>query len=304
MIVFESLGPVLLLVAFGKTLSATGFFTEGFFKEVNRLTYFWGLPGLLVYRVAEIDLASEQGKGILIGLLLVVALSILLAYLALVLLRVPRFSWGAFVQGSFRGNLAFVGFPVVFFAVGQEGLDRGLFASGICIIVYNVASVALLIAHADESPSNPLTAIWRHGLRNPLILACLLGFLLNLGGVEIPTTLRRTLEALGQVALPLALIGLGSGLKLEEVRGKAGHALGATLINVAACPLLGYFIGSALGLDEVSLKVLVIFLSCPTAIFSYVLAEMLNNDALMARSIVVQSTLLSILSLSLAVAFL
>src|SRR5690606_14261996 len=132
-----------------------------------------------VYKIAEIDLADEAGIGILYTLLIVIGLTIGLAYGLAVVLRVPRFSVGAFVQGSFRGNLAFVGFPVVFFALGQEGLDLGMFSSGICILVYNVCSVTILILHAHECQERPMRAVWRYGFRNPLILACLLGLLLN-----------------------------------------------------------------------------------------------------------------------------
>jgi len=304
MVVLESIVPVLLLILLGKGLSQARFFQEGFFKELNRLTYFWGLPILLFYKVAEIDLQSEAGFGLLYTMLIVIAASIILAYLLVFILKVPRDSIGSFVQGSFRGNLAFVGFPVVYFALGQDGLDLGMFASGICILFYNTISVTLLILHSKNKSERPLKAIWKHGLRNPLILACLLGFALNLTDFEIPTMIRRAFVALGQIALPLALIGLGAGLKFDELKGRLGFSIIASLINVAFSPLLGYLVGRAMGLDPTSLKVAVIFLSCPTAVFSYVLAEMLGNDGVTARNIVILSTVLSIVSLVLAVALL
>lgn len=304
MVVLESLVPVLLLIAFGTILSVSGFFAEGFFRELNRLTYFWGLPSLLVYKVADIDLSSEAGLGILGTLLIVIGASVVLSYALVPLLGVPKASIGAFVQGSYRGNLAFVGFPVVYFALGQEGLDLGMFASGICILVYNVSGVALLVVHSKDRQDRPLRAVWRHGIRNPLIIACAIGFSLNLADLRIPLMLERGMEALGQIALPLALIGLGAGLKLGEVRGRVTFAVVASLINVAVSPLLGYYIARWLELDPLSIKVAVIFLACPTAVFSYVLADMLGNDGVMARNIVILSTLLSIVSLSVAVALL
>lgn len=304
MIVLESIVPVLLLILLGKALSQTNFFQDGFFKELNRLTYFWGLPILIFYKVAEIDLESEAGLGLLYTMLIVIGASIVLAYLIVLFLKVPRDSIGSFVQGSYRGNLAFVGFPVVYFALGQEGLDLGMFTSGICILFYNTSSVTLLILHSKDKSDNPARAIWKHGFSNPLILACVMGFALNLLDFEIPTMIRRALVALGQIALPLALIGLGAGLKFDELKGRLGLSTLAALINVAFSPLLGYFVGRALGLDPTSLKVAVIFLACPTAVFSYVLAEMLGNDGVMARNIVILSTVLSIVSLVLAIALL
>ncbi|MDQ8183086.1 AEC family transporter [Pelagicoccus sp. SDUM812005] len=303
MVVLESIVPVLILILFGGALARTRFFGDSFFKDLNRLTYFWGLPSLLVYKVAEIDLRSEAGLGLLYTMLIVIGASIALAYALVFILKVPRESVGAFVQGSYRGNLAFVGFPVVYFALGQEGLDLGMFTSGICILIYNTSSVAILILHSkDQGTGSPLQAIWKHGLSNPLILACCLGFALNLADLEIPVMARRALVAVGQIALPLALIGLGAGLKLDELKGRLSFSIVASLINVAFSPLLGYYVGRSLGLDADSLKVAVIFLACPTAVFSYVLAEMLGNDAVTARNIVILSTLLSIASLVIAIA--
>lgn len=304
MVVLESIVPVLILIAFGKFLSVRKFFPEGFFKELNRLTYFWGLPALLIYKVAEIDLTNDSGIGILYTLLIVIIASMAIGYACVFVFKVPRDSIGSFIQGSYRGNLAFVGFPVVFFALGTEGLDLGMFASGFCILFYNITGVLILILHAKGQSQSPLKAIWHHGLRNPLILACAVGFTLNLLDVAIPVMARRSLESVGQLALPLALIGLGSGLRLSELKGQIGLSMVATGINVAISPVLGYFVGRWLGLDAVSLKVAVIFLACPTAIFSYVLADLLGNDVVMARNIVILSTVFSIVSLVLAVALL
>lgn len=300
--ILNSLLPILILIVFGKALSRSGFFAEGFFKELNRLCYFWGLPAILVYKIAEVDLFAPAGRGILYTLLIVIFATMALAYLCVPLLRVPAASIGSFVQGSFRGNLAFVGFPVVYFASGETGLGLGMLASGFCILIYNLSSVLILLLHGSDASARSWRTIWRFGISNPLILACLLGFLINLSGLGIPVMIHRSLEALGQIALPLALIGLGAGLKFDDLKGRIDLAVIASVINVGVSPVFGFFVGRALGLDSESLAVAVIFLACPTAIFSYVLAEMLGNDAATARSIVVLSTLFSIVSLSMAVA--
>lgn len=300
--VINSLLPVFALILLGKSLHAGGVLPADFFRQLNRLTYYCGLPPLLVYKIAEVDLKGGPSSGILVTLLAVIAVSIGLAYALAPLLRVPAASLGAFVQGAFRGNLAFVGFPVVFFTLGEAALAEGMLASGVCILVYNVLSVVVLLAHGQSGGLSPWAAIWKHGLSNPLILACLAGFILNLVDWELPLAARATMEVLGQMALPLALIGLGAGLSLTGLRGSLGQATVAALVNVAVCPLLGWVIGRAVGLDGIPLQTAILLLACPTAVFSYVLAEMLGNDEVMARNIVILSTLFSLGSLSIAVA--
>jgi predicted permease len=50
------------------------------------------------------------------------------------------------------------------------------------------------------------------------------------------------------------------------------------------------------------MKILLIYLACPTATASYVLADMFGSDAPLAGRIIVISTLLSAISLSIVVA--
>jgi predicted permease len=302
--VLNSLGPVLFLIGLGSFLYRSRFFSEAFFKDLNRLCYYWGLPSLLVYQIAKVELWSEEGTGILYTMLIVIFLTIAIAYACVPLLKVQAHTIGAFVQGCFRGNLAFVGFPVVFFALGESGLQLGMFASGFCILVYNVLAVLILLLHSENNSQNSWRTVWRYGFSNPLILACLVGFLINLSGLEIPVVFGRTLSAFGQIAMPLALIALGAGLRIEDLRGSLRLSVIAALINVGLSPVLGFAVGLLLGLDEQSLKIAVIFMACPTAVFSYVIAEMLGNDAVTARNIVILSTIFCIITMSLAVALL
>lgn len=302
--VINSLLPIFLLLGLGNMLSRVRFFSEGFFKECNKLIYYYGLPALLVNKISQIDLTGGAGLDILLTLVAVIVASIALAYALVWLLRIPGHLVGSFVQGSFRGNLAFVGFPVVFYALGQAALEKGMLASGVCILIYNILSVAVLIAHSSTNQTASWGTIWKYGLKNPLIVACVLGFLLNCFRVPVPLSLNRTLEALGQLALPLALINLGAGLSLKSLQGNLGLSLLASAINVVVSPIMGYFIGRALGLQGEDLTLAVLLLACPTAIFSYVMADILGNDVAIARNIVILSTLLSLLSLSLAVALL
>ncbi len=52
---------------------------------------------------------------------------------------------GVFVQGSFRANLAYVGLPIVFSAVGQAGLRKaGIFLGFIVPLLNALAVVALM----------------------------------------------------------------------------------------------------------------------------------------------------------------
>src|SRR5690606_10074952 len=113
----------------------------------------------------------------------------------------------------------------------------------------------------------------------------------------------RSLDALSRLALPLALLSIGGSLVVVPVKGRLGPALASSLLKVAAAPLAGIAAARLLGaVPEVTI-VAVIFLACPTAAASYVLARQLNGDEALAAASVVVSTILSLVSLGAAVAY-
>ena len=72
----------------------------------------------------------------------------LLAFLASRALGLGPSETGAFVQGSFRANLAYVGLPIVFNAVGPAGLRKaGIFLGLIVPLLNGLSIVALMAPH-------------------------------------------------------------------------------------------------------------------------------------------------------------
>jgi hypothetical protein len=116
--------------------------------------------------------------------------------------------------------------------------------------------------------------------------------------LPLPTVAQRTLTALGQMALPLALLGIGAALRLRDIRAGGLTATAAALIKVAVAPLAGLALASALGLTGPELQITLLYLAMPTAAASFVMAERMGADGTLASSIVAISTLLAIPALT------
>ena len=121
-------------------------------------------------------------------------------------------------------------------------------------------------------------------------------------GLRIPTPLYRPLDALGDAALPLILLSIGSSLTIEPLRGAASPSLISSVIKLAIAPLLGFLLSGLLGLDATERMIAIFYLACPAAGMSYVMAEVMGNDATLAGRIVALSTLLSAISLPIIMA--
>lgn len=292
--------PIFLVVASGWGLRRSGFLPLSFFRAANKLVFWVGLPGFLVVKVSEAKLAGPlmlRVVGVLsIGVLLAVAIGLVMARM----LHLKPRQRGAFVQAAFRGNLAYVGIPVCLYALG--GLYGEAHVESLAVIVlapmvilYNVLSVVLL--HQGGGTGS----LWRSLFTNPLILSCLTGALLLAFGVELPEPLRRTGVTLGQMALPLSLLALGASIELRLLRGRILPVLGASLIKTVLGPLLGWGLAVAMGLSGAALGVTLIYLACPTAVATYVMADQLGADEHLAGACVVFSTLASGVVLTLVV---
>ena len=191
------------------------------------------------------------------------------------------------------GNTGNVGLPLAFFAFGQTGLD-------FAVVVFAVMAVwsftfGLWIVAGGGSP-------WRV-LKEPLVGATLLGALFLWQGWQTPEWLTRSLDLVGQIAIPLMLITLGVAVARLSA-AHLGRAVWLSLLRAAVCIAVAAGVGRALGLPPVALAVLVLQVSTPVAVTSYMLAEKYGADSNAVAGLVIASTLLSVLTLPLTLAFL
>jgi len=63
---------------------------------------------------------------------------------------------------------------------------------------------------------------------------------------------------------------------------------------VGCAPLAVYLLRPFLGLSPIELQIALLFLACPAAVNTYVMAEQMGSDDALAGGIVVISTLLSL----------
>jgi hypothetical protein len=303
--------PIFIIVTLGAVLRVTGFMKQYDFRKTNALVYWVGLPALLFLKTsAPMTLDDLAPVGWMVLVVLVGMLGpILLGYLFARMLRLSPAQTGSYVQGAYRGNLAYVGLPVIAFSLAGQFDAAELERAAALVLapmvpVYNIVAVMVLVQGArgaGERPS-PMRMVLNVG-RNPLVLACVAGILWSLTGWELGAVAERTLNGLAQMALPLALLGIGASLNLSAFRGRLFTPLTASLLKVVAAPLIGLGVAQALGLDHEHTRIALIYLACPTAVMSYVMAQQIGTDEDLAGRIVVISTVLALVTLTLAVAY-
>jgi predicted permease len=298
------LAPVFLMIGIGVALQVSGFVSPNFLKEANRLTYWLGLPALLFSQLAasfhNVGGARLMGEAMFFATITVIAGSYGIAWL----LRVPGKSVGTFVQGAFRGNLAFVGLPIIF-SFPDETLVWGVSVRTAAVltiapmmVVYNIAGVVVLLLSQHKLGWPMVKPFLKQLATTPPLLATIAGIVVALSGWPLPAPVEKTFVALGEMALPLGLLGVGGSLVTVKLRGNWRWPVVAAGLKTIAAPALGWMFARWLGLGGVELKVLMVLLACPTAIVSYTMVLELKGDETLASGSIIFSVMTSIVSLA------
>lgn len=308
--IINTLGPIIILVVLGILLRAKEFAKEDFFKQTNKLLYWIGLPALLFSKSAALGGIDDIAMKIFLALAATMLGATAVGYIISYFLKVPSRSMGAFVQGGFRSNLAFVGLPVVFFAL--DGIDatdadqgRAIMAIMPLMICYNLLAIPILLAgqkQVEGSMGRRIIASLKKVGSNPIIISAVVGLAFGSLGLQIPVMFDRVIKVIAGLAMPLALMGVGATLVFERVRPVVLYAAGSALLKVMISPLLCYFICGFFGLSGTERLIAMLFAAAPTAAVSYVMTEQLGGDGDLAAGIIVLSAILSPLSLGIILA--
>ena len=307
MLILNTLAPVFLLVALGAVLQRTEFVSVNFLREANRLTYWLGLPALLFSQLAGSFQEAAGAKPMLGAMVTATVLTIVTGYLAAWALRVPEAAAGTFVQGAFRGNLAFVGLPIIF-TLPDAPLGAGLTVRSAAVITvapmmvfYNVAAVVVLLLSQHPISWKMVRPFLKQLATTPPLLATIAGVSFALMGWKLPASVDKTFASLGEMALPLGLLGVGGAIVTSRLGGAWRQPLAAALVKTVAGPALGWAVGRGLGLGALELKMVLILMACPVAIVSYTMALEMKGDEAIASGAIVLSVLTSLVTLAVIV---
>jgi hypothetical protein len=283
--------PDFLLIAGGALLRRSRAFDAAFWSGVERLVYFVLFPALLFRSLATSPLsAADAGSLVTVGVGFTFA-GMLLSALAAPLFRLAEPTFAACFQCGFRFNTY-----VAFAAASRIGGDAGLAAIsvlvGVLVPLVNVAAVGML---ARRGPARIGTEL----ARNPLVLACVAGLGWKLAGWPVPGVAARILELLAAAALPLGLLAVGAGLKLERGTLPLPALLWWNGVKLVALPAIALALARLGGLSPLDTQIAVVMAAVPTATSAYILATQMNGHGAPVALLISSGTLAGAVTLPL-----
>ncbi len=299
-----SLTPIFLLIMLGYTLKRLAWVPDAFWVAAERMTYFIFFPALLISNTAKADLTGVAigplAAALIVPLIIVSAVSILTRPL----IKTDGPSFTSVFQGNIRPN-TYVGIAAAFALYGDPGLTLTAVAIVLCVPTVNVFSVVALVRFASPPGSSfKLGRTILPVIQNPLIVAPLIGAVLNATGIGSPPVIGPLIEILGRAALPVGLMAVGAGLNIAAVRPAGRLVVWSATTKLLILPALTFLTSWFFGLGALETGIFLVYSTLPASISSYVLARQMGGNAELMAGIVTATTLVAMATIPLALTLL
>lgn len=211
-----------------------------------------------------------------------VACLLLFAVVAAPTLKFLGLSQRTYLPALVFPNIGNMGLPICLTAFGPRGLA--------------LAMIYFTVTTFGQFAFGPAIARGKFSLagvfRAPFLHAAVVGVIFAEAGWSLPKWLNDANHMLGQITIPLMLLGLGAALaEFRAARISRALALSAARIGFGA--LGGALVAWGFGLDGVSRGVVIVQSAMPVAIFNYLFARMYGGEADEVAGLVLVSTLMA-----------
>jgi len=291
---FEVVAPLLILMLLGGFLRRIQIFDENTVKKMNASIFKVFLPTLIFYNlykssvddIKDIDTALYTA-GVIIG-------AFLLSAVVVSIVEKDNAKRGAMVQGMCRSNFVIFGVPLCVSICGESIAGKISVAVAIVVPLLNILSVIVLEFFRGGKPS--IKKMLKGIITNPLIIASLLGIIVLVSGIKLPTLIEKSVNDVAKIATPLALVLLGASVNLRSVRGNLKQLTIAVIGKLILIPFVGISIAALLGMRGGDIALLISALASPTAVSSYPMALQMDSDGELAAQIVAFNTAICIIT--------
>lgn len=285
---FNVISPVLFLALAGYFWVTLGYDYPTEF--VTRLNMNFGAPCLVF--VGILDLGQDLGimSTFMFASAIGISVMLLVSVIFVFATGLPKRGYIISLSSSNCGNM---GIPLCLFAFGQPGMSLAIayFAVG----TFYQFTVALFISHGNMNIASlfRITFLWG--------IAAALVFILT--DTTPPIWITNTTELLAGVTIPLMLLTLGASLATLKVV-KLSKIISIGLLKIAFGIGIGIATAALFGFEGVERNVLILQMSMPVAVFSYLLAAKYNRTPEEVASLIMTTTLISFITVPLMIVFL
>lgn len=241
-----------------------------FDKQLSNLIVQISLPAMILGAVLNADELPPFSDivAMLVYSCIYYALTIILACAITALLRIPLGRRGVYRFMLTFSNVGFIGFPVLSAIFGNGVLIyAAVFNLPFNLLVFTIGVLFLMQdAAADTSPDKKLHITWKTFL-SPSIVACALTAICVFANIHSVPILGASLETLGSLTTPAAMIIIGSSLANMPVKSLAGtpRLWIASIAKLLVIPLVSWALLNQIITSDYMLAIIVVVSGMPVA---------------------------------------
>jgi len=248
-------------------------------------------PAMILSLFDRLSIADLKSVGLKI-IVITIIVTLLLYFIGKIVLHKlerPQRLMFNFMLGI--GNVTYVGIPLISIFFGAEGVYYALIHG---VVQDMLIWILYYPTYLGKEAKDKVRLF-----HNPCMIALIIGLLLTITHLELPSFLTYALNNLSSATSPVALLFLGAIIAKFGLLGwmKSTPAMVASAIKVLAVPLILFCV---LGLftDSYTAMLMSILFACPAPIISIVWAEQYDGDVALSINCCICSTLLYLISMS------
>ncbi|MFA9416555.1 AEC family transporter [Natrinema sp. HArc-T2] len=293
----EVVGRLLALLAVllvGAGLRTTGILDRRRTELLNAFAYYVALPALIFVSTYDRAIGELLSPALVGGLLFVLFTTVGLA----ALVHRNRDSSArrsvAIVQ-SYHSNLGYLGLPLV--AATFDASVTAIASVVLGVVTLTQMPLTILVLSTLNGADVSLARELRGLATNPVLATLVGGLAVGSFGVTIPSVAASGLDAVGSLALPVALLCVGASLQVDRADVDLEATAAVVALKIGLMPVLAWLVFSTLAVDAATFTASVVMFGTPTAVSTFVFANELGGDREFASLNVFVTTLLSIATL-------
>jgi predicted permease len=286
--------PVFIVLILGFVFGRT---TKPDIRSFTRLV--WNITGPCLAFAALVTSTIPNDDFARIFVILSTLLAWPVSIIAARMLHLDRPTSASFQLSVLFGNVVNYGFPVLLFAFGPGGVERG-----VVFMTANQVLLATLAVFIASRGHASLRQSLGNILRVPLLYASILGFIVNRLAIPIPKPLFDPINMTGQANLMLMLLILGMQLASTQIADSKKAIAVAVALRLGVTVVVGVIGAALLGMQGLTRQAVITESGTPTAVYATVIATEYKLNANFAAACILVSTLLSMVTLTIVLAFL
>lgn len=299
--------PLFLCCFIGYMAKRLHLVDDGFLSGCSHLVFYISIPANIFMSIVDSNLKKSFSFSLLLFLFCVISI----LFILLVLL-VPRIVKDQKLAASiaiclFRGNFAMLGVPLAQSLMGEQGATVTLVMIPFGTLLYTILTVTILVIVGQDRTGSPIKTIQKTSaevIRNPLIIASMLGIMFAYFKLPIPLFVHSTIGYFADTCTGLALFMLGAQLTLSETRERLRYTIPVIIGRLFVIPAVVLCLAALLGFRGDKMACIFIFFAAPSAVNCYILADRMGGDGKLAGDTVLLGTCASTLSLLLGICIL